>query len=47
MKFIKNNYDRIEIRAKIECLNEYDTERNFVKRHQYSKFMEVIDEIMK
>lgn len=43
MKFINNNYDRIELRVKIENLNEYDSKGQFVKQHSYRKFVEVID----
>ncbi len=47
MKFINNNYDRIELRAKIENLNEYDEKGNFVKQHDFKKYVEVIDEVLK
>lgn len=43
MKFINNNYDRIELRVKIENLDEYDSKGHFVKQHSYRKFVEVID----
>ena len=42
-KFINNNYDRIEVRAVIQHLNEYDAKGNLVKKHDYKKYVEIID----
>ena len=47
LKFINNSYERIELRAKIEKLNEYDAKGNFVKQHDYQKYIEIVDEVLK
>lgn len=47
LKFINNNYDRIELRAHIENLLEYDAKGNFVKKHDYKKWIDVVDEVLK
>lgn len=43
-KFIKNGYCRVEIRAQIVHLIEYDDKGNISKRHSESKWMEVFTE---
>lgn len=39
-----NGYDRIEFRALLSQLNEYDAEGNLVKTHEERKYIETFDE---
>lgn len=43
-KFINNGYDRIELRATIGNLVEYDENGKLVKKHEYEKYIEVASE---
>lgn len=45
-KFIKNGYDRIEVRSIYEKLKEYDFQGNFVKQHDYQTYMDSLDVII-
>ena len=45
LKFIRNGYDRIEFRAFLAKLSEYDAEGNLVKEHDEKVFMEAFDEV--
>lgn len=45
LKYINNGYERIEFRAFLSTLNEYDSEGNLVKTHPQSKFTEAFDEV--
>lgn len=45
LKFIKNGYDRIEFRALLTKLKEYDAEGNFVKEHDEKMYLDAFDEV--
>ena len=45
LKYIKNGYDRVEFRALIVRLKEYDAEGNMVKEHDEKVYMEAFDEM--
>ena len=43
MKYAKNGYDRIEFRAWLAKLNEYDKNGKLIKEHDEKMFMDIID----
>jgi hypothetical protein len=45
LKYIANGYERIEFRAYLSTINEYDAEGNFIKNHSEEKFLEAFDEV--
>jgi hypothetical protein len=45
LKYIKNGYDRIEFRAFLARLKEYDNEGKVVKEHDEKMFMDAFDEV--
>jgi len=45
LKYIRNGYDRIEFRAFLAQLKEYDQEGNIVKDHDEKMFMDAFDEV--
>jgi hypothetical protein len=45
LKYIKNGYDRIEFRALLCQMNEYDDKGNFVKTHDEGMYMTAFDEV--
>lgn len=44
-KYLKNQYDRLEWRALLVKLYEYDEKGNLIKTHDERKFTEAIDEV--
>jgi len=44
-KYIRNGYERIEFRALLCQLIEYDDKGNFVKKHEEGMFMQAFDEV--
>lgn len=43
-KFVRNGYTRVEFRALLNCLTEYDETGAIVKTHEEKKYMDVFDE---
>lgn len=44
LKYIKNGYDRIQFRALLAQLNQYDEDGNMIKVHDEKMFMQAFDE---
>jgi hypothetical protein len=44
IKYVHNGYHRIEFRALLSQLNEYDAEGNLVKTHDERKYIDTFDE---
>lgn len=45
LKYIKNGYERVEFRALLCQLSEYDDKGNFVKIHDEGMYMKAFDEV--
>jgi len=45
LKYIKNGYDRVEFRALLSQLTEYDQLGNKVKVHDEKMYMDAFDEV--
>ena len=45
LKYIKNGYERVEFRALLAKLNEYDEKGNHVKEHDEKMYMDAFDEV--
>ena len=45
LKYIRNGYSRVEFRALLCQLTEYDEKGNFVKLHDEGVFMQSFDEV--
>ena len=43
LKYIKNGYERMEFRAILSQLNEYDDKGNFIKTHDEGLYMKAFD----
>lgn len=43
IKYIKNGYSRVEFRAMLCKLNEYDINGKLIKVHEEKKFMDTVD----
>ena len=43
LKYIKNGYDRVEFRALLTKLNEYDENGKFIKEHDEKMYMDAFD----
>ncbi len=44
-KYIKNGYDRVEFRALLIRLKEYDKEGNFISEHDDKAFADTFDAV--
>lgn len=45
LKYIRNGYDRIEFRAFLATLKEYDPNGKFIKEHDEKMYMDAFDEV--